>query len=106
RRGLRFIRSAFRLLEKGKASHPARSRRSARKGRVMERTASPTSLKVVVVEDDPTVRLFLKDALENQLGHQVVGEAETGTDMVRTVLALEPDVLVFDIHLPPMNPLP
>jgi response regulator NasT len=60
---------------------------------------------VVVVEDDPTVRLFLKDALENQLGHQVVGEAETGTDMVRTVLALEPDVVVFDIHLPRMNGL-
>jgi response regulator NasT len=57
-------------------------------------------LKIVVVEDDPTIRLFLRETLENQLGYKVVGEAATGTDMVRTVLALEPDVIVFDIHLP------
>jgi len=67
-------------------------------------TTSP-SLKIVVVEDDPTIRLFLKDTLEKTLGHQVVGEAATGTDMVRTVLAAEPDVVVFDIHLPRLNGL-
>jgi response regulator NasT len=61
-------------------------------------------LKVVVVEDDATVRLFLKETLE-KLGHQVIGEAATGTDMVRTVLEMEPDVVVFDIHLPRLNGL-
>lgn len=70
----------------------------------MEQTASMSPLKVVVVEDDATVRLFLKEALE-KLGHEVVGEAATGTDMVRTVLELEPDVVVFDIHLPRLNGL-
>jgi two-component system, response regulator PdtaR len=68
-------------------------------------TAAPTSLRVVVVEDDPTVRLFLKETLENQYGHQVVGEVDNGTDMVRTVLEKEPDVVVFDIHLPRLNGL-
>jgi two-component system, response regulator PdtaR len=72
----------------------------------MERTADLLpSLRIVVVEDDPTVRLFLKETLEKQLGHQVVGEADTGTDMVRQVLALEPELVVFDIHLPRMNGL-
>jgi response regulator NasT len=71
----------------------------------MERAAPVSKLKIVVVEDDPNMRLFVKDALENQLGHQVVGEASTGTDMVRTVLAQEPDVVVFDIHLPHMDGL-
>jgi two-component system, response regulator PdtaR len=71
----------------------------------MEQLASTLgTLKVVVVEDDATVRLFLKDTLE-KLGHQVIGEAATGTDMVRTVLELEPDVVVFDIHLPRLNGL-
>jgi len=71
----------------------------------MEQSASMLSpLKVVVVEDDATVRLFLKNTLE-KLGHQVIGEAATGTDMVRTVLELEPDVVVFDIHLPRLNGL-
>jgi two-component system, response regulator PdtaR len=66
--------------------------------------ALPT-LKVVVVEDDSTVRLFLKEILESQLGHRVVGEAATGPNMVREVLSQEPDVVVFDIHLPHMNGL-
>jgi response regulator NasT len=71
----------------------------------MERAASALpSLKVVVVEDDSTVRQFVKETIET-LGHQVVGEAANGTDMVRNVLALEPDVVVFDIHLPRMNGL-
>jgi response regulator NasT len=71
----------------------------------MEQPASTLgTLKIVVVEDDATVRMFLKETLE-KLGHQVIGEAATGTDMVRTVLELEPDVVVFDIHLPRLNGL-
>jgi len=71
----------------------------------MDRAApSLAALKIVVVEDDATVRLFLKETLE-KLGHKVVGEADNGTDMVRTVLELEPDAIVFDIHLPRMNGL-
>jgi len=60
------------------------------------------SLKVVVVEDDPTTRLFLRETLE-KCGHQVVGEADTGTDMVRVVLETTPDLVVFDIHLPHLD---
>jgi response regulator NasT len=72
----------------------------------MDRAAPPSApLKIVVVEDDPTFRLFLKEVLEKDLGHKVVGEAATGTDMVRTVLETEPDVVVFDIHLPHLNGL-
>jgi response regulator NasT len=68
-------------------------------------TSALPRLKTVVVEDDPAIRLFLKDGLEKQLGHEVVGEAATGTNMVRTVLEIEPDVVVFDIHLPHLNGL-
>lgn len=83
----------------------ARRKRRLEEVGVMEQSASTLgTLKVVVVEDDATVRLFLKDTLE-KLGHQVIGEAATGTDMVRTVLELEPDVVVFDIHLPRLNGL-
>jgi response regulator NasT len=63
------------------------------------------ALKIVVVEDDPVARLFLKDTLENQFGHEVLAEATSGTDMVRAVLRHEPDVVVFDIHLPYLNGL-
>jgi len=67
----------------------------------MDRTVAPLpGLKVVLAEDDPVVRLFLKDTLQTQFGHQVVGEATNGTDLVRLVQELKPDILVFDIHLP------
>ena len=56
-------------------------------------------LKVVLIEDDQTIREFLHAALKD-LGHEVIGEAANGTDMVDRVLELEPDVVVFDIHLP------
>lgn len=67
--------------------------------------ATLPKLKIVVVEDDVAIRQFLTETLEQQLGHQVVGEAATGTEMVRKVLELEPDVVVFDIHLPHMTGL-
>lgn len=67
--------------------------------------ANLPKLKIVVVEDEPTIRLFLKETLENQLGHEVVAEAATGLEMVRKVLELEPDLVVFDIHLPHLNGL-
>jgi AmiR/NasT family two-component response regulator len=71
----------------------------------MQPTAPATPrLKIVLVEDEPTVRQFIKETLE-KAGHEIVGEAATGTDMVRTVLALEPDLVVFDIHLPRINGL-
>jgi AmiR/NasT family two-component response regulator len=72
----------------------------------MERADSDIpALKVVIVDDDPVARLFLKETLETEFGHQVLAEAASGTDMVRTVLRTEPDVVVFDIHLPYLNGL-
>jgi response regulator NasT len=62
------------------------------------------SLNLVVVEDDAAVRQFLKETLEH-MGHSVVAEAASGVDMVRTVLEHEPDVVLFDIHLPRLNGL-
>jgi response regulator NasT len=62
-------------------------------------TPALPALKLVLVEDDPTIRMFLRESLE-KMGYAIIGEAATGTDMVRTVLALEPDLVVFDIHLP------
>lgn len=72
----------------------------------MPRAATVSAaLKVVVVEDDSLVRQFLREAVESKLGHQVIGEASTGTDMVRVVLETEPDLVIFDIHLPHLNGL-
>ena len=68
--------------------------------------AAPTvpKLKIVVVEDDAEIRQFLRESLE-KIGHEVIGEAASGPEMVRLVLDLNPDVVVFDIHLPQLDGL-
>jgi len=68
-------------------------------------TLTNRSLRVVVVEDDDVIRQSLVQALERSLGHQVVGQAATGLEMVEVVLETTPDVVVFDVHLPQRNGL-
>ena len=62
-------------------------------------------LRIVVVDDDPTIRLLLKRVVGEQFGHEVVGEADNGADMVETVLRVQPDLVILDIHLPGIDGL-
>jgi response regulator NasT len=62
-------------------------------------------LRVVVVEDDEAIRLALTQALVDNFGHEVVGQAATGPEMVEVVLNTMPDVVIFDIHLPGLDGL-
>lgn len=66
-------------------------------------TSSLPCLRIVIVDSNPAFLAFLKDVLQRDLGHEVVGEANNGTNMVRTVLNLEPDMVVFNVHLPHLN---
>ena len=74
----------------------------------MQSAAAPMTdgrLRVVVVEDDEATRLALTQALEEKFGHQVVGQAATGPQMVEVVEKTLPDVVIFDIHLPGLDGL-
>jgi len=62
-------------------------------------------LRVVVVEDDEAIRLALKQSLTDLFGHEVVGEANTGPQMIEVVSHLKPDIVLFDIHLPGLDGL-
>ncbi len=62
-------------------------------------TAATFTLKTLVVADDPALRRSLKQTLEGRCGCEVMGEAATGSEMVRATLTQEPDVLVFDVRL-------
>jgi response regulator NasT len=63
-------------------------------------TAAVSTLKLVLAENDPPLRRLLRETLESGCGHQILGEAATGTDLVHLALALDPEVIVFDLHLP------
>ena len=68
-------------------------------------TAALQTLRIVIADDDPTIRLFFRNSLEKDAGYQVVGEAADGAEMIRTVLEQKPDVIVFDIHMPALDGL-
>jgi DNA-binding NarL/FixJ family response regulator len=60
------------------------------------------SLRVVIVDDHDLFRTGLRNLLEEQ-GVQIIGEAATGTEAVRIVRELAPDVVVMDLNMPGMG---
>jgi DNA-binding NarL/FixJ family response regulator len=59
-------------------------------------------LRVLIVDDHDLFRRGLRNLLEEQ-GVQVVGEAATGTEALRFVRELAPDVVVMDLNMPGMT---
>jgi len=60
------------------------------------------SLKIVIADDEPIIRLDLKKTLEN-MGHQVVGDVGDGSTAVELARQLKPDILILDIKMPGMD---
>lgn len=58
-----------------------------------------TKISIVVVDDHEIVRVGLRRALESEPDLEVVGEARTGEEAVRIVLAKRPHVVVLDVKL-------
>ena len=56
------------------------------------------SLKVVVADDEPDMREYFRDILPD-LGHEVIGSAANGADLVAMCRALEPDMVISDIRM-------
>lgn len=56
-------------------------------------------LRVLVADDDPIIRLDLKQMLAN-LGYEVVAEAGDGNEAVVLARSIKPDVCVLDVRMP------
>jgi response regulator NasT len=59
-------------------------------------------LRILIVDDEPIIRLDLKHLLQN-LGYQVVGEAGKGADGIERARELRPDLCIFDVKMPEMD---
>jgi DNA-binding NarL/FixJ family response regulator len=59
-------------------------------------------LRVLLVDDHDLFRTGLRNLLEEQ-GVQVVGEAAGGSDALRIVREIAPDVVVMDLNMPGMS---
>lgn len=59
-------------------------------------------MKVLIADDDPIIRLDLKQMLEN-LGYEVVAEAGDGQQAVQLARETHPDVCILDVKMPVMD---
>jgi CheY-like chemotaxis protein len=69
---------------------------------------SPTdkhAVRILVVDDNATVRRYLRRVLEQHDGWQVCDEARDGQDAVNRFRKIQPDVVVLDFQMPEMNGL-
>jgi len=60
------------------------------------------SLRIMIADDEPIIRLDLRKTLEN-MGHQVVGEAGDGAKAIEAARELKPDIIIMDIKMPEMD---
>jgi len=60
-------------------------------------------IKVLIVEDSPTVRRLLRAIVESDPRMKVVGEAANGEEAVAARRNLDPDVISMDISMPKMD---
>lgn len=60
---------------------------------------------VLLAEDHTIVREGLRALLNSDGGFHIVGEARTGSDAVKLVAKLQPDVILMDIAMPVLNGL-
>jgi DNA-binding NarL/FixJ family response regulator len=60
-------------------------------------------IRILLVDDNPAVRRYLRAILEQQDTWRVCGEARTGAEALHQVLEAPPDLVVLDYQMPDLN---
>ncbi|MFJ3957292.1 response regulator [Arthrobacter sp. NPDC090010] len=60
-------------------------------------------VRLLLVDDQPLLRVGFRLVLEGDEGLQVVGEASDGAEAIRQVAALKPQVVLMDVRMPGMD---
>lgn len=61
------------------------------------------TIKVLIVDDEPLAREGVVLRLESEEGIEIIGEAANGSDAIRSILSLQPDLVFLDIKMPKVN---
>lgn len=62
-------------------------------------------VRILVVDDNPAVRHYLRAILEQQTAWQVCDEARTGGEALQRVKKAPPDLILLDFQMPDLNGL-
>src|SRR3954447_1975460 len=65
----------------------------------MQMQEGHTDARVLIVDDQPSFRRAARSVVELTPGFELVGEAETGEASVAAARALQPDLVLMDVHL-------
>jgi two-component system chemotaxis response regulator CheB len=57
-------------------------------------------IRVLIAEDSPTARALLLDLFSRSPDFTVIGEAHNGAEAIERAIALSPDLIIMDIHMP------
>lgn len=60
-------------------------------------------VRILLVDDNPSVLHYLRAILELQASWRVCGEARTGAEALHKVLEAPPDVILLDYQMPDLN---
>src|ERR1700733_4155292 len=60
-------------------------------------------VRILLVDDNPAVRRYLRAILEQQNSWQVCAEAKTGAEALQKVLESPPDLILLDYQMPDLN---
>ena len=61
-------------------------------------------LKILIADDSKTIRKIMRIQLE-EMGHEVVAEANNGHEAIEMYFEHSPDLITMDMHMPDMNGL-
>lgn len=66
-------------------------------------SAEKHTVRVLIADDSPTVRLMLRRILDADPGITVIGQAGNGREAVEKVASLKPDLVTMDVEMPVMD---
>ena len=61
------------------------------------------TIKVLIVDDEPLAREGVALHLQAEKEFTIIGECENGSDAIRAILSLKPDLVFLDIKMPKIN---
>jgi two-component system chemotaxis response regulator CheB len=68
-------------------------------------TTPKLPIRVLIAEDSPTARALLAALFARSKDFEVVGQAHNGADAIERAIALSPDLIIMDVHMPILDGL-